>query len=206
VAGGRIDKPSVHVGPGRVAPLCKNPLENFFKYIKAEYLIDALADYQIEPDDPHRSVPNPARKALEKEMRRTRSQLEKLRARYAEATLGPPSRRRDRCKTKEEREGLRGMIKQVQGRLKKLQTQHRSLAPRLPLAQARQGEAVVKLATDRKHLTNVLKMVAYNIESDLVQLIRPHYSARKMKDAPLFRARYRMPRISNQPRVSYTSA
>jgi transposase len=149
--------------------------ENFFKYIKAEYLIDALADYQIEPDDPHRSVPNPARKALEKEMRRTRSQLEKLRARYAEATLGPHSRRLDRRKTKEEREALRGTIKQVQGRLKKLQTRHRSLAPRLPLAQARQGEAVVKLATERKHLTNVLKMVAYNIESDLVQLIRPHY-------------------------------
>jgi hypothetical protein len=149
--------------------------ENFFKYIKAEYLIDALADYQIESDDPNRSVPNPARKALEKEMRRTRSQLEKLRARYAEATLGPRSRRRDQRKTKEEREGLRGMIKQVQGRLKKLQTQHRSLTPRLPLAQARRGEAMVKLATERKHLTNVLKMVAYNIESDLVQLIRPHY-------------------------------
>jgi DNA-binding CsgD family transcriptional regulator len=39
--------------------------ENFFKYMKAEYLIDALADYQIEADDPNRSVPNPARKALD---------------------------------------------------------------------------------------------------------------------------------------------
>jgi hypothetical protein len=34
---------------------------------------------------------------------------------------------------------------------------------------------LVKLATERKHLTNVLKMVAYNIESDLLQLIRSHY-------------------------------
>jgi hypothetical protein len=35
--------------------------ENFFKYLREEYLIDSLVDYQVEPDDPQRSVPNPAR-------------------------------------------------------------------------------------------------------------------------------------------------
>jgi len=34
---------------------------------------------------------------------------------------------------------------------------------------------VVKLSTERKHLTNILKMVAFQIESDLVEMIRPHY-------------------------------
>jgi len=34
---------------------------------------------------------------------------------------------------------------------------------------------VVKLSTERKHLTNVLKMIAYQMESDLVELIRPYY-------------------------------
>ena len=34
--------------------------ENFFKYLRQEYLIDALIDYEVEPDDPLRSVPNPA--------------------------------------------------------------------------------------------------------------------------------------------------
>ncbi|EQD56101.1 hypothetical protein B1B_09063, partial [mine drainage metagenome] len=33
----------------------------------------------------------------------------------------------------------------------------------------------VKLSTERKHLTNMLKLVAYQVESDLVNLIRPHY-------------------------------
>jgi hypothetical protein len=33
----------------------------------------------------------------------------------------------------------------------------------------------VKLSTERKHLTNILKMVAFQIESDLVEMIRPHY-------------------------------
>ncbi|MGD8318331.1 MAG: hypothetical protein PVH76_11310, partial [Myxococcales bacterium] len=36
--------------------------------------------------------------------------------------------------------------------------------------------AVVKLATERKHLINLLKMVAYQAESDLLALLRPHYA------------------------------
>ena len=40
----------------------------------------------------------------------------------------------------------------------------------------RPDEEPVKLLTERKHLTNVLKLVAYQIESDLVDLIRPHYA------------------------------
>src|SRR5208337_4022972 len=36
--------------------------------------------------------------------------------------------------------------------------------------------AVVKLATERKHLTDLIKMVAYQTESDLLALLRPHYA------------------------------
>src|ERR1035437_7994102 len=39
--------------------------ENFFKYLREEFLLDALADYQVEPDDPTRTVPNPERRALD---------------------------------------------------------------------------------------------------------------------------------------------
>jgi hypothetical protein len=37
-------------------------------------------------------------------------------------------------------------------------------------------KAVVKLATERKHLTDIIKMVAYQAESDLLALLRPHYA------------------------------
>jgi len=46
----------------------------------------------------------------------------------------------------------------------------------VPLAEARPNQDLVKLSTERQHLTNVLKLVAYQIESDLVNLIRPHYA------------------------------
>ena len=51
------------------------------------------------------------------------------------------------------------------------------VAPAVPARVARilvvEGQ-VVKLATERKHLTNLIKMVAYQAESELVRLAAPH--------------------------------
>ena len=41
-------------------------------------------------------------------------------------------------------------------------------------------EPVVKLAPERKHLTNLIKMVAYQAESDLLRSVAPHY--RRVED------------------------
>jgi hypothetical protein len=35
---------------------------------------------------------------------------------------------------------------------------------------------VVKLVPERKHLTDIIKMVVYHAESDLLSLLRPHYA------------------------------
>jgi len=61
--------------------------ENFFKYLREEYLIDALADYQVEADDPNRSVPNPARKAVDKEIHTVRVHLRKLQKNYGATAI-----------------------------------------------------------------------------------------------------------------------
>lgn len=150
--------------------------ENFFKYLREEYLIDALADYQVEPDDPDRSVPNPARKALEKEIHTVRVHLRKLQQRYGAMTIDHVHRRKHsvvRFEIAEEK--VRKDIDKTADRIKKLKVQCESLPARVPLADARRGQQVIKLSTERKHLTNVLKMVAYQIESDLVELVRPEY-------------------------------
>jgi hypothetical protein len=67
-------------------------------------------------------------------------------------------------------------IDRATNHIKKLQAWRDSLPARVTVADAPEGQEMVKLSTERKHLTNVLKMVAYQMESDLVELIRPHYS------------------------------
>jgi hypothetical protein len=51
----------------------------------------------------------------------------------------------------------------------------RAAVPRRVPVQALTEAPVVKLAPERKHLTNLIKMVAYQTESDLVRLVAPHY-------------------------------
>lgn len=165
----RWDLPAVHVAY-RMFERWRQ--ENFFKYLGEEYLIDALVDYQVEPDDPNRSVPNPARKAVEKELRRRRAHLTELRESYAAIdTLPRGLLRSARQKAKKK---LRTEMDQARDEIEKLRARHHSLPQRVPVAQT-QKEEVVKLSTERKHLTNVVKMIAYQMESDLLELIRPHY-------------------------------
>ena len=151
--------------------------ENFFKYLREEYLIDALADYQVEPDDPSRSVPNPARKAAVKEVYAARVHLRKLRESYGTTAIDHINRPTSADSSFEiTEEKIRMEIAKVIKRIKKLQARRDSLPARVTVADASEGQEMVKLSTERKHLTNVLKMVAYQTESDLVELIRPHYS------------------------------
>jgi len=47
-----------------------------------------LVDYEVEPDDPTRSVPNPARKALDQELRLARASFTKLQDRFGAMATG----------------------------------------------------------------------------------------------------------------------
>ena len=66
-------------------------------------------------------------------------------------------------------------LRAARARLAKLIEQRRSVAQRVEIRDLSEG-AVVKLATERKHLTDLIKMVAYQAESDLLALLRPHYA------------------------------
>ena len=51
----------------------------------------------------------------------------------------------------------------------------RACMPRRVPVQSVREKPVVKLAPERKHLTNLIKMVAYQAEGDILRLVAPHY-------------------------------
>jgi transposase len=151
--------------------------ENFFKYMRQEFMLDALADYDAEPDDPNRSIPNPGRKAVAKELRSARTRYAKLQEKYGSTALDylegktPAFRTFTAAEKKIYRE-----ICESADEVAKLTERQKALPARIPLAEAPDAEKAMKLSTERKHLTNILKMVAYQIEGTLVELLRPHYA------------------------------
>ena len=136
--------------------------ENFFKYIAEEYLIDALVDYAVEPDDPKRLVTNPAWRLVDQKLKATRATLVRLEKGYGG----------DRTKVVQ---GKLEKISATRREIAKLKRQRKALLRRVAVGEV-QKTPVVKLATERKHLTSILKMVAYQAESDLLNLLRPHYA------------------------------
>jgi len=150
--------------------------ENFFKYLREEYALDALADHSVVPDDPLREVPNPAWAQADAKLRKAYADLERLQAEYGlEATNNIESRRRTMRGFKIAHGKLGQSITKAMQQVSLRDKQRAALPKRIPL-QDLPGEPVVKLAPERKHLTNLLKMVAYQAESDLLRAVTPHYS------------------------------
>ena len=150
--------------------------ENFFKYMREEFLLDALVDYRIEPEDPTRTIPNPARRALDKEIRAARADLARLEREYGAAAADNAEQHRPTMRGFKIAHGRLGkQLRTARARVERLFKQRCDVAKRVEIRDLNE-RAVVKLATERKHLTDIIKMVAYQAESDLVALLRPHYA------------------------------
>jgi transposase len=150
--------------------------ENFFKYMREEFLLDALVDYQIEPEDPTRIIPNPERRALDKEIRAARADLAKLEREFGAAAANNAEQRRPTMRGfKIAHSRLGNQLRKARARVSQLFEKRRNVPKRVEVRDLNE-RTVVKLATERKHLTDIIKMVAYQAESDLIALLRPHYA------------------------------
>ena len=149
--------------------------ENFFKYLRQEYALDALVDYNVEPDNPAREVPNPARAAIDAKLKEARAELAKLQKEYGGKAFANPEKARRTMRGFKIAHGKLGQaVRAAMKRIAQLETRRATVPKRVPVRAVVEGD-VVKLAPERKHLTNLLKMVAYQAESALTRRVAPHY-------------------------------
>jgi transposase len=149
--------------------------ENFFKYLREEYALDALVDYSVDPANPDRSAPNPERKALNAQLRKAYAEVNQLAAEFGvEALTNKEGIRRTMRGFKIANAPLTKLIVERMQHILELENQRATVPTRVPVKQLVEGD-VIKLGVERKHLTDLFKMVAYQAESDLLRLIAPHY-------------------------------
>jgi len=150
--------------------------ENFFKYMRQEFAIDALIEYATEPDDPDRLVPNPARQAVDRDLANARGELTRLEIEHALA-----------CAAGQEREQVRipgfkpifGMyllqpLEDARRRVKEIEARRSELPQRVRVGDTKKD--VVRLSAPRKRLGDALKMLAYQVETDLTRAVAPHFA------------------------------
>ena len=149
--------------------------ENFFKYLREEYALDALAEYAVVPDDPAREVPNPAWAMANAKLRQAQAYLDRLQAEYGLEAL---TSLEQKCRTMRGFKVAKGKLGlKIWNAIQRVLTleKRRNKLPRRVPVQTLSQEPVLKLAPERKHLTNLIKMVAYQAESDLFRMLAPHY-------------------------------
>jgi transposase len=150
--------------------------ENFFKYLREEYALDALVEHDTVPDDPLREVPNPARRDIDNKLRQARSESAEIQAQYGLAAHLNPEQARPTIRGFKIAHGKIGRaLRQALERVVTLEARRAKIPTHVPVQQVVSAE-VVKLAPERQHLVSLLKMVAYQAESELVRLVAPHYS------------------------------
>jgi transposase-like protein len=162
--------------------------ENFFRYMRQHFALDALLTYAVEPADPERTIPNPARKALRTQLAEARTTLKTLEQEYGHAARENPEGRRPTMRGFKSAHGALGQrIRAQADACHRLQVRLKALPDRVPLNTMLDEEEIVKLAPEAKHLTDTIKMVAYRAETALVRCLAPHYAKTEDEGRALIR-------------------
>jgi len=139
--------------------------ENFFKYMRQEFAIDGLVEYGFEEEDQLRSVPNAHRRRADKAWKKARNECRKLKTAYAEVGLTG----------QEHPSEMIDALTLAQAEIDALKVERDALPQRVTIAELSDDERTVYLPALRKRLCDGIKMLAYQVESDLVRAIAPHY-------------------------------
>ena len=151
--------------------------ENFFKYMRQEFAIDALVQYGEEEADPDREIPNPAWIAADKKIKKAKKKLRRLEADYGAAAADNPEKQRPTMRGFKIAHGkVFGVpLREQRKRVDQLQQERDALPKRIRVDELPKDQRPVRLPERRKRLSDGIKMLAYQVESDLVRTIAPHY-------------------------------
>ncbi len=150
--------------------------ENYFRYMKENFALDALVDYGAEAADPTRDVPNPRRKDLDRQIKEKRAELAKLEQEYGEAAIDNEESARPTMRGFKIANGALGkQVRALREEIEALKTKRSSVPLRVPVGEVMGADAVVRLSPERKLFTDVVKAAAYRAESALLEVLRPHF-------------------------------
>lgn len=161
--------------------------EIFFRYMRIEYNIDHRCTYDVEPADPNRLVPNPAKKDKKKKLQKLKREHEKYIKEYGEATLkNDEDKKSEMPEFKMVNAETRQRISDLENKCKELVEIVKTLPARVRIKEIMNEKEIVKLETERKILTDTIKIIAYRAETSLFNLLTPPVLARSDDEGRAF--------------------
>jgi hypothetical protein len=160
--------------------------ENFFKYMRENFGIDKLVEYETIPIDETKKIKNPQYSRLEKQIRSLNQKLTRKIAAFGAITLawegekeGQEEKEKEKEKEKEiekyasKKAELNECIEFYKEKLEKLKAIKKETQKHIQISQLPENESFSSLANEKKHIMDNIKMIAYRAETAMANIIKP---------------------------------
>jgi hypothetical protein len=168
--------------------------ENFFRYMREHFAFDALVERGAETVEAGRTVVNPKRRRLDKELAKVRAELRRLESEYGQQALDNKESRRPTARGFKIANGKLGnRIRELRAEYERLLALRRQQPKRVAVQDLDEEDRIVQLKPEAKHLSDTIKMLAYRAETALVRLLEPGYARSEEEGRAVVREFLRSP-------------
>jgi hypothetical protein len=150
--------------------------ENYFRYARTRFALDALDSYAATPDDPDRMVPNPAKKTAAARIRQAEAaaQAAETARDAALLQLRSPAPGQAAYLTNQVINALTAPVEAAWRELDQAEQAAAAIPARVPLGTL--APDMVRLDAETKQITHAIRMAAYNAETTLARALDGHYA------------------------------
>ena len=154
--------------------------ENFFKYMREEFGLDALAVHGLVEQDPEARVVNPAWRRCDRRIRQLRQKLGTLRNRVADLLRGAPS------DTAVASAGtLNDEIGTLDAEREALKTRRAETPKHVTVAELDEKDRLDALPSGERLLLDIVRMIAYRAETRMMSAVAEAQGAKQRPRRPL---------------------
>jgi hypothetical protein len=150
--------------------------ENYFRYARTHFALDALDSHAATPDDPDRKVPNPAKKTAAAQVRRAEILAAAAEAQRdaSLAELRNPAPGQPVTITNQMINALDAPVEAARAGLQAAQDAAAAVPARIRLGEI--APDMVRLEAEVKQITHAIRMAAYNAETALARALDGRYA------------------------------
>jgi len=146
--------------------------ENFFKYMREHFGLDALVQYGTEEIPALVTTLNPEWRELNRRVRHLQAEQKRIRQRQGNTTLAAPLSEAAVLQYERQQGQLQEKIEEIEQSLDDLK-QRRSATPHhIPVKDLPQPDRFTQLRTERKYFLDTIKMIAYRAETSMASVLR----------------------------------
>jgi hypothetical protein len=145
--------------------------ENYIKYMRENFSLDRLIDYETEPVQKNTRIVNPIYRKLDSEIKKNNSLLSKRKAKFGSILLEGDIDQEKVEKHAEEKGVLLTEIQSLEAKLMCLKEERKKEKKHITVDELPEQDRFEQLSQSGKHLIDTIKMIAYRAETAMSTLV-----------------------------------